>query len=74
MEGFSGVESLKRIPAMLAEGMRDHALPPEVAIGDFEALWPSGPVVRLPEAGHFCQEDAPDTLVALITQFVQSTG
>jgi haloalkane dehalogenase len=72
-EGFGGVDALKSKPAMLAEGMRDHAIPPERAIADFKALWPDGPVVELPNAGHFCQEDAPETLVALIQQFLQMT-
>jgi len=58
---------------MLAEGMKDHAIPPETAIADFKALWPAGPVVELPNAGHFSQEDAPETLVALIQQFIQVT-
>ncbi len=70
-EGFGGVEALKSKPAMLAEGMHDHAIPPDWAIGDFRALFPQGPVVTLEHAGHFCQEDAPETLVALIQQFVQ---
>jgi cis-3-alkyl-4-acyloxetan-2-one decarboxylase len=72
-EGFGGVDALKSKPAMLAEGMHDHAIPPERAIADFRALWPDGPVVELPNAGHFCQEDAPETLVALIQQFLQMT-
>jgi haloalkane dehalogenase len=72
-EGFAGVDALRSKPAMLAEGMRDHAIPPETAIGDFRALWPDAPVVELANAGHFCQEDAPETLVALIEQFVQMT-
>ena len=73
LEGASGLDTLTAKPAMLAEGLRDHAIPPALAIADFEALWPGRPVVRLPNAGHFCQEDAPETLVALITQFLQST-
>lgn len=73
VEGFAGVDALKSKPAMLAEGMRDHAIPPETAIADFKTLWPDGPVVELPNAGHFCQEDEPETLVALIQQFLQST-
>ncbi len=72
-EGFGGVDALKSKPAMLAEGMCDHAIPPEWAIADFKALFPQGPVVTLEHAGHFCQEDAPETLVALIQQFVQMT-
>jgi cis-3-alkyl-4-acyloxetan-2-one decarboxylase len=74
IEGFAGVEALKSKPAMLAEGMKDHAIPPATAIADFEALWPNGSVVELPNAGHFCQEDEPDKLVALIQQFLQLTA
>ena len=33
---------------------------------------PTSPVVRLPGVGHYCQEDAPETLVALVDQFIQS--
>jgi haloalkane dehalogenase len=72
-EGAAGIAALKQKPAMLAEGMKDRAIPPDVAIADFKAMWPEGPIVELPNAGHFCQEDAPETLVALIQQFIQMT-
>jgi haloalkane dehalogenase len=72
-EGAGGVEELRRKPAMLAEGMRDRAIPPERAITDFKTLFPNGPIVELENVGHFCQEDAPETLVALIQQFIQMT-
>ena len=67
-----GVEALFGKPAMLAEGMRDQAIPPEVAIEVFRSMFGDRPVVELPRAGHFCQEDAPETLVSLIQQFVQA--
>jgi haloalkane dehalogenase len=57
---------------MLAVGLEDHAIHPENAIGDFRALFPDASLVTLPGVGHFCQEDAPETLVTLIDQFVQS--
>jgi haloalkane dehalogenase len=72
-EGMPGVPALRQKPAMLAEGMQDHGIDPLHAIADFKALWPKGPVVTLDNAGHFCQEDAPETLVALIKQFIQMT-
>ncbi len=72
-EGFSGVEHLTTKPAMLVVGLHDHAIAPEQQVADFRALFPSGPVVTLPDAGHFCQEDAPGTIVALIQQFLQVT-
>jgi pimeloyl-ACP methyl ester carboxylesterase len=72
VEGVKGLADLKAKPAMLAEGMCDKAIPPAAAIADFEGVWPGRPIVRLPNAGHFCQEDVPETLVALIDQFIQS--
>ncbi len=71
--GAHGIEALRSKPAMLAEGMRDRAIPPALAIADFRALFPQGPVVELEQAGHFCQEDAAPELVALITLFMQLT-
>lgn len=67
-------EAFRRKPVMFAEGLRDHAIPPAIALGTFRAQFPGAPVVELPQAGHFCQEDAPETLVALIQQFIQSTS
>jgi haloalkane dehalogenase len=72
-EGTDGIEELRKKPAMLAEGMCDRAIPPERAITDFKTLFPAGPIVKLENVGHFCQEDAPETLVALIQQFIQVT-
>ncbi len=69
--GFSGVEALRRIPAMMAEGLEDRSVPPQTAMADFKAVSPKGPIVTLENVGHFCQEDAPATLVALIRQFIQ---
>jgi haloalkane dehalogenase len=67
------VEAIRRKPAMLAEGMRDRAIRPTIALAHFRAAFPGGAVVELPDAGHFCQEDQPATLVALIEQFLQLT-
>lgn len=72
IEGVAGLDALRSKPAMLAEGMCDHAIPPERAIADFEGLWPGRTVVRLPGVGHYCQEDAPEALVELVQQFIQA--
>jgi haloalkane dehalogenase len=71
--GSAEVEAIRRKPAMLAEGMNDLAVLPWIALGHFREAFPHGTVVELPGAGHFCQEDQPATLVALIEQFVQLT-
>lgn len=63
---------LQRKPAMLASGDRDHAIAPAHVRADFRAIWPDAPVIPLPGVGHFCQEDCPETLVALLQGFIQS--
>jgi pimeloyl-ACP methyl ester carboxylesterase len=73
MEERDNISKLGQKPAMMVEGMKDHAIDPERAIADFKSLYPDGPVVRLPNAGHFCQEDAPEIIVPLIQQFLQTT-
>lgn len=73
LEERDNIPRLAEKPAMLVEGMRDHAIDPEVAISGFKAMYPRGPVVRLEQAGHFCQEDAPEIIVPLIQQFLQMT-
>ena len=72
LEGLNGVEDLTSKPAILIEGLEDYAIPPEFAIADFTSLWPSSPVIKLPGVGHFCQEDAPELLVASILQFLKT--
>ncbi len=73
-EEISNVPELASMPAMMVEGMQDHAIDPERAIGGFQALYPDAPVTVLPDAGHFCQEDAPEIIVPLIRQFLTLTG
>lgn len=70
---LGNLEKLRSKPAMLAEGMADKAMPPAMVIDDFKRLFPTGPIVELEDVGHFCQEDAPKTLVALIQMFMQMT-
>lgn len=37
----------------------------------FKSFWPDGPVISLPAVGHYLQEDAPETVGALVDQFIQ---
>lgn len=73
LERVSQVPELGSMPAMMVEGMQDHAINPDVAIGSFRALYPDAPITILPHAGHFCQEDAPEIIVPLIKQFLRLT-
>ena len=70
---MGNLEKLRSKPAMLAEGMADKAMLPAMVMDDFRRLFPNGPIVELENVGHFCQEDAPTTLVALIQMFIQMT-
>ncbi len=69
--GAAGIPDLRSKPAMLAVGMRDKAIPPALAIADFQALFPDGPITRLEQAGHFCQEDAAPELIELLRDFLE---
>ncbi|MBX2874125.1 MAG: alpha/beta fold hydrolase [Saprospiraceae bacterium] len=70
---MGNLEKVRSKPAMLAEGMLDKAMPPAMVMDDFRRLFPNGAIVEIENAGHFCQEDVPETLVALIEQFIQMT-
>lgn len=61
------------VPAMMIEGMQDHAIWPHVAIAGFRAFFPEGTVHELARAGHFIQEDAPEIVVPLIEEFCLRT-
>ena len=69
----SAIRELKGKAAMYVHGEADRALPSEFTTGCFKDLWPQGPIVTLPGVGHFLQEDAPETVGALIELFVQTT-
>jgi haloalkane dehalogenase len=66
------IAAVKAKPAMLVSGDMDFAIAREHAISDFRGLFPDAPVVKVAGVGHFCQEDIPDTLVALIRGFMQA--
>ena len=66
------IEAMRRKPAMLVSGDKDFGIAKDHAISDFRGLFPTAPIVDVEGVGHFCQEDIPDTLVALIDGFVQA--
>jgi len=72
-EGFPLLKNPQSKPAMLTVGLKDTAIAPDTQIADFQAVWPGRAIVKLPNAGHFSQEDEPDTIIALVQQFIQST-
>jgi haloalkane dehalogenase len=65
------VAKLRAKPAMLAVGMQDRAIPPYITVDAFKQAFGERPIVELANAGHFCQEDEPQALVALIDHLMQ---
>lgn len=67
------VAEVRSKPAMLAFGMHDRALLARHMIPIFAGTFPGAPIARLASAAHFCQEDEPELLTALISQFIGLT-
>ena len=74
MEGLQtgNLDRVREKPASLVYGLEDRGIDPQWAMEDFRLLFPGSPVVDLPGVGHFCQEDAPETLVAMIKHFIRA--
>lgn len=73
-EGASGVPGLRGKPAIMIEGMLDRAIPAALAIADFRGVWPKAPVIEVPGAGHYIQEDAPEVAVPVVQGFLGMVG
>jgi haloalkane dehalogenase len=71
---MEAVAAVRGLPAMLAVGMRDTALLPNYVIQAFRLSYPDAPVVEIPGAGHFPTEDTPETLLALLELFLQTSA
>jgi cis-3-alkyl-4-acyloxetan-2-one decarboxylase len=69
-EGAGGVPALRDKPALMIEGMLDRAIPPALALADFAGIWPKAPVIQVPGAGHYIQEDAPEIVVPALQTFL----
>jgi haloalkane dehalogenase len=69
-EGAPGVVALRDKPALMIEGMLDRAIPPALALADFAGLWPKAPVIEVPGAGHYIQEDAPEIVIPALQTFL----
>ena len=64
------LRSLCSKSAVLAYGMQDRAIEPDYAIRDFKSLFPNSKVIEMPNAGHYSQEDEPETLIKIIKEFM----
>jgi len=62
---------LAHLPKLFVWGMRDWCFRPE-CLERFLMHWPDSKVVRLPDAGHYVIEDAPQPTIEAITNFMES--
>lgn len=56
-------------PVLLMWGMRDPVFGPRI-LAQWRSRFPKAPVLELPEAGHFLQEDAPEAILARLRSFL----
>jgi haloalkane dehalogenase len=64
-------ERLRALPALIIWGMKDTAFRPS-QLARWETLLPQASVVRLPAAGHWPHEEAPDDVVQTIRAFLEA--
>lgn len=60
-------------PALAIWGEQDRTLHAEHFLPLFRQLFPDAPVHRLPEAGHYSPEDAPDDIAQLVIDFLKNS-
>jgi pimeloyl-ACP methyl ester carboxylesterase len=60
-------------PALAIWGEADRTLQADHFLPLFSALFPASPIERLAGVGHYCTEDAPDVIAALILEFLRQT-
>lgn len=60
-------------PALAIWGEADRTLGAEYFLPLFNALFPAAPAKRLPGVGHYCTEDAPEAVAALVSEFIRQT-
>ncbi|PLV53241.1 alpha/beta fold hydrolase [Mycobacterium simiae] len=57
-------------PALFVWGMRDPAFVLDATVGQLQHAFPDNELIRLPHAGHYIQEDAPETIAnAIVRRF-----
>jgi haloalkane dehalogenase len=69
----AAAEAIRARPAMAIWGAADRTLHAEHFLPLFTALFPNAPVHLLDGVGHYSPEDAPQTVAALIANFIHLT-
>ncbi len=66
-----GVKLLRSKPTFIAWGMKDLAFAPSILDDYWLADFPDAQVLRLPDAGHYLQEDAHEEILPALLQFLR---
>jgi haloalkane dehalogenase len=72
--GAAAELAIRAKPALAIWGTSDRTLHAEHFLPLFSELFPTAPIHLLAGVGHYCLEDAPDEIAALILQFLRQTG
>jgi cis-3-alkyl-4-acyloxetan-2-one decarboxylase len=67
-------EKISTLPALAIWGSADKTLHAKHFIPLFRMVFPSGQIYELKDAGHYSLEDAPETIGALVLQFLDLTA
>jgi pimeloyl-ACP methyl ester carboxylesterase len=65
--------AIRQRPALAIWGEADRTLWADHCLPLFTAIFPTAPVKRLAAVGHYCLEDDPQTIGALISKFMRET-
>lgn len=65
-----GLEQFVNHPLQLIWGLQDWCFTPSEFLEGFRTRFPRAEVLRLPQAGHYIFEDAPDELLAQVERFL----
>ncbi|OCC02748.1 alpha/beta hydrolase [Labrys sp. WJW] len=68
---LAAIEIIRDKPALAIWGEADRTLQADHFLPLFSELFPRAPIERLKGVGHYCFEDAPDTVADLIRDFIQ---
>lgn len=68
-----GLEQFRNHPVQLIWGLRDWCFTPSEFLEGFLSRFPRADVLRLPQAGHYLFEDAPDELLAQVERFLKTS-
>lgn len=69
----AAIDAISKKPALALWGTQDKTLHAKYFLPLFIQLFPNAPIHRLPNAGHYSPEDAPDEVTKLVIEFIENS-